>query len=114
MRPPRSILYTRPTPIPKPARQRQANSDHHAFNEGNAGNERNLWNNALSGPTNYVGLGRYLHYRQDMFSHKGFSSSWYGQFGYNGVDWPVFGGPVVDNTSHDTGKAAEMVAATWR
>jgi len=86
------------------ARQRQANSDYHAFNQGNTGNQQNLWNNALKGPTNYVGLGRYLHYLQDKFSHRGFYNSAYGQ---------LTGGFAVDDTNNDVGKAAQMASSTW-
>jgi len=95
------------------ARQRKANSDYHAFNKGNNGNLANLRNNSLSGNSNYVGLGMYLHYLQDSYSHKDFSNSYYGQAGSNGTDYPIIGGLVVDNTNHDVGKAAQMASATW-
>jgi hypothetical protein len=94
-------------------RQRRVNSDYHAFNSGNNGNLDNLRNAALGGSANYVALGRYLHYLQDAYSHRGFSNPYIGQAGSNGTDWPGFGGLVVDNTNHDVGKAAEMANATW-
>jgi RHS repeat-associated protein len=94
-------------------RQRAANSDFHAFNSGNNANLSNLRAGALGGETNFNALGKYLHYQQDAFSHKGFSNPFIGQAGYNGRDLPGFGGLVVDHTNHDVGKAAEMAAATW-
>src|SRR5437773_11085701 len=50
------------------------------------------------------GLGRYLHYLQDTFSHAGFTNSVYGH---------LFGGHGPDKTSNDVGKAAQMSTATW-
>lgn len=93
--------------------QRQINSDFHAFNPGNNGNLTNLRNIAFRSAGTVGDLGRYLHYLQDSFSHRGFSSSLIGQAGSNGTDYPLFGGLVVDNTNHDVGKSAEMAGATW-
>lgn len=89
------------------------NSNFHAFNEGNLGNLNNLRSGAFANDADCGELGKYLHYLQDTFSHRGFSSSYIGQAGSNGSDFPGLGGLVVDNTNHDVGKAAEMVSATW-
>src|SRR5262249_975917 len=93
--------------------QRQINSELHAFNEGNTKNLSNLRNIAFSKSGTCGDLGKYLHYLQDTFSHRGFSSPYVGQAGSNGIDVPGFAGLVVDNTNHDVGKSAEMVSATW-
>ena len=90
--------------------QRQINSDLHAFNPGNNGNLTNLRNIAFGRGSGYGDLGRYLHYLQDTFSHRGFSSAYYGQAGaILSLDNPL----AVDFTNHDVGKAAEMAGATW-
>jgi RHS repeat-associated protein len=93
-------------------RQRRVNSGNHAF-DVELRDLGNLWSGALAGPANYVGFGRYLHYVQDTFSHRGFSNTFIGQFGSNGTDVPFFGGFLVDNTNHSVGKSAQMAAATW-
>jgi uncharacterized protein RhaS with RHS repeats len=59
---------------------------------------------SLKGCPNYVGLGRYLHYLQDTFSHEGYTNSVYGHL-------PGFHSP--DKTANDVGKAAQMARATW-
>jgi RHS repeat-associated protein len=84
--------------------QRQINSDYHAFNSGNNGNLNNLRNIAVGRGSSYGDLGRYLHYLQDTFSHRGFYSPVYGQ---------LTGGFAVDDTNNDVGKSAEMAGATW-
>jgi hypothetical protein len=48
-----------------------------------------------------------------MFSHRGYSNSIIGQLGFNGVDLPLFGGLVVDNTNHDLAKSEDMARATF-
>lgn len=95
------------------SRQRDANSNNHGFNEGNDANLSNLRSAAMSGGMNFVAAGRYLHYLQDTYSHRGFNNSWYGQYGSNGYDVPFFGGFVVDNTNHDLAKSEEMARATF-
>ncbi|HLN99780.1 MAG TPA: RHS repeat-associated core domain-containing protein, partial [Pyrinomonadaceae bacterium] len=92
-------------------KHRRTNSDNHAFNPGNEGNLSNL--RQAAGPRNYVAIGRYLHYLQDTFSHRGFYNAKYGQLGFNGVDLPILGGFVVDNTNHDVMKAEDMARATF-
>jgi RHS repeat-associated protein len=93
--------------------QASQNNDYHAFN---------LWVNSRMGELraaavckdhNYVGMGRYLHFLQDTYSHSGFQSSMYGQFGFNGVDFPVIGGFVVDNTNWHPEKSDEMARNTF-
>ena len=63
-----------------------------------------LWRRAVNGCPNYVGLGQYLHYLQDTFSHAGYTNSIYGHA--PGGHWP-------DKTASDPGKAAQMASATW-
>ncbi len=87
--------------------QRQINSDYHAFNSGNNGNLSNLRNIAFGRGGTYGDLGRYLHYLQDTFSHRGFGNPVIGQ---GQALWDILS---VDYTNHDVGKAAEMAGATW-
>lgn len=94
-------------------RQRRANSDSHAFNPGNQGNLSNLRDAAMSEKANYVRFGRYLHYLQDTYSHRGFENSLYGQAGYNGRDFPIIGFFLVDNTNNNLGSSEEMARATF-
>ena len=58
----------------------------------------------MTGRTNYVGLGRYLHYLQDTFAHAGFDSAYYG----HGLDlhYP-------DKTDSDVNKTVRMAVSTW-
>ncbi len=58
----------------------------------------------MNGNTNYVGLGRYLHYLQDTFSHSGYDSSSYGHL----LDLHY-----VDKTDSDVEKALRMAVSTW-
>jgi hypothetical protein len=89
------------------------NNDSHAFNLWANSRLSELRNLAMCGDRNYVGMGRYLHFFQDTYSHSGFQSSMYGQFGFNGVDFPGFGGFVVDNTSWHPEKSDEMARNTF-
>ena len=87
-------------------RQREINAKYHALHEGSHQPYLdNLWNSAMVGKANYVGFGRYLHYRQDMFSHAAYPNSVYGH-----LFSPLH---AADKTRNDVGKAAEMAAATW-
>ncbi len=92
---------------------RQANSDNHSFNEGNIGNLSNLRAAAFDGTTNYIALGRYLHYLQDTYSHRGFENPVYGQLGFNGHDFPIVAGFFVDNTNYHLSNSEEMARATF-
>ena len=107
-------LIPGPVPLPIPDRFIQdKNAVFHGFNPGNAQFLKERWNVACSGNLNYVGLGRLLHYLQDTFSHQGFENSTIGQAGFNGVDPPLFGGLVVDNTNWNPGKSADMARNTF-
>jgi RHS repeat-associated protein len=57
-------------------KQRGQNRDYHAPHpsaQPGVGSPE-LWKEAMNGPTNYVGLGRHLHYLQDTFSHDGYQN----------------------------------------
>ena len=88
------------------------NAEFHAFNPGNHVFMNSHWKDACSGKANYVGMGRLLHYLQDTFSHGGFENPVIGQTGFNGVDPPIIGGLVVDNTNWDISKSADMARNT--
>jgi RHS repeat-associated protein len=92
---------------------RQRNSEHHGFNPGNEGNLSHLRALAEIGGMNYVAFGQYLHYLQDTYSHRGFENSWYGQFGFNGHDFPFFAGFFVDHTNYNLDSSEEMARATF-
>lgn len=59
----------------------------------------------MNGSTNIVGLGVYLHYLQDTFSHAGYTNDEYGH---------SLGTHSVDKTFNNVPKAQSMVAATWK
>lgn len=59
----------------------------------------------MRGPTNLVGLGRYLHYLQDTFSHSGYESDTYGH---------LFALHYYDKTNSDVPRAIRMAGATWK
>ena len=87
--------------------QRWQNRTYHALHPGAAEGVGSpmLWQEAMNGPTNYVGLGRYLHYLRDTFSHAGYDSDTYGHlaaFHY------------YDKTDSDVLKAMRMAHATWK
>jgi RHS repeat-associated protein len=86
-------------------KQMEQNMDYHALHGlDHKPFLNNLWEQATDGPTNYVGLGRYLHYVQDTFSHAGFTNPRYGH---------LFGTHAADKTDEDVFKALRMVGATW-
>jgi RHS repeat-associated protein len=89
------------------------NGYNHAFTQYVNSRSNDLRSAAQSTTHNYVGVGRYLHFLQDTFSHRGFSNSVIGQFGFNGVDLPFFGGFVVDHTNHEIEKSEEMARTTF-
>ena len=93
--------------------QALSNADNHAFTNWANSRLNELRQSALSTTHNYVGMGRYLHFLQDTFSHSGYQNMILGQFGFNGVDVPFFGGFVVDNTNHDLQKSEEMARSTF-
>ena len=93
--------------------QAQRNNDSHAFNLWVNSRLRELRDAAVCNAHNYVGMGRYLHFLQDTYSHAGFQSSMYGQFGFNGVDFPVIGGFFVDNTNWHLERSDEMARNTF-
>jgi hypothetical protein len=87
--------------------QQQANIDYHAIHGG--GHQPYLdmhWNRAIAGGGNLNSFGIYLHYLQDMFSHRGFIDPLYGHS-------PAHGGSHADDkTDDDVDKAMEMARAT--
>lgn len=88
-------------------RQRQQNRDYHDLHPGNFEGQGSpgLWQQAMSGQTNYVGLGQYLHHLQDSFSHAGFESD---------VTGHLRRLHYYDKTASDVPRALRMAGATWR
>ena len=84
--------------------QRLKNMNYHALHSGAHQTHLDGLRNAAMNGNNYVGLGRYLHYLQDTYSHRGYTHSSYGH---------LVGSHKVDKTATDPGKAADMVRATW-
>ncbi|HVI70243.1 MAG TPA: hypothetical protein VM656_02005, partial [Pyrinomonadaceae bacterium] len=89
------------------AKQQRQNRDYHALHPGSQEGQGSpdLWQQAMAGRTNYVGLGRYLHYLQDTFSHAGYHSDVYGHAGAL---------HYYDKTATDVPKAMRMAGATWK
>jgi hypothetical protein len=58
----------------------------------------------MSGPSNLVGLGQYMHYLQDSYSHTGFESDIIGHATHL---------HYYDKTASDIPKALRMAAGTW-
>jgi RHS repeat-associated protein len=83
------------------------NAKYHALSpdarEGQGSPE--LWQEAMSSSTNYVGLGRDLHYLQDSYSHAGYSDS---TCGHGCLDWHF-----PDKTANDVAKTVRMAQQTW-
>jgi RHS repeat-associated protein len=88
-------------------RQRQQNRDYHDLQPGNHEGQGSpaLWQQAMKGSTNYVGLGQYLHHLQDSFSHAGYESDTFGHAGAL---------HYYDKTASDVPKALRMAGATWK
>jgi len=86
--------------------QRTQNREYHDLQPGNHEGQGSpeLWQQAMNGPTNYVGLGRYLHFLQDSFSHAGYESD---------VNGHLSGGHYYDKTDSDVPRALRMAGATW-
>lgn len=89
--------------------QRDINAYYHALHPGSHLPYLTAhWNNASFGRRgNPSGLGIYLHYLQDMYSHEGFTDARWGHS-------PRYGGTHnTDKTSSDVSKAMKMARATW-
>jgi RHS repeat-associated protein len=86
--------------------QRQQNRFYHDLHRGNyeGVGSPELWQQAMAGRTNYVALGRYLHYLQDSFSHAGFQSDVIGHLSRM---------HYYDKTASDVPRALRMAGATW-
>jgi RHS repeat-associated protein len=87
-------------------RQRAVNAFYHALHPGSHQPFLDAhWKNAtMGGGGNLAGLGIYLHYLQDIFSHKGYTNSKWGH---------ASGFHAVDKTDDDVPKAMDMARATW-
>jgi hypothetical protein len=88
--------------------QQQRNIDYHGLHEGSHQPYLGMhWANATSGSNgNLGGMGIYLHYLQDTFSHRGFTDPLYGHS-------PLHSGNHADDkTDTDVGKTVEMARAT--
>jgi RHS repeat-associated protein len=88
------------------ARQRWQNARFHALHPGAREGVGSLvlWQQAIKDSNNYVGLGRYLHYLQDTFSHSGYDNAFYGH---------VLDLHYVDKTDNDVEKTVRMAQSTW-
>ena len=88
------------------ASQRSQNIYNHGLSQGSYEGRENqdLRRQSRNGRTNYIGLGSYLHYYQDSYSHAGYESSFIGH-GYMG-HYP-------DYTNSDVEKALRMADATF-
>lgn len=99
----------RPVADPRPNyRQQQANIDYHAFHGGDHQPFLDMhWKKATLGTGGDLGgMGIYLHYLQDMFSHFGYTDPLYGHS-------PAHGGNHADDkTDEDVEKAIGMARAT--
>ncbi|HEV7745843.1 MAG TPA: RHS repeat-associated core domain-containing protein [Pyrinomonadaceae bacterium] len=86
--------------------QRRQNRDNHDLQPGNHEGQMSpeLWRQAMTGRTNYVGLGQALHFLQDSFSHAGFESDMVGHL--SRIHY-------YDKTDSDAPRALRMAAATW-
>lgn len=98
-------------------KQRLQNELFHALHPGSHAPYLNYhWNNALAygSAGNYVGLGIYLHYFQDTYSHDGFTDS---KWGHSPMytdprDFPPLATHNTDKTSFDVDKAMRMARDT--
>jgi RHS repeat-associated protein len=115
----------------KTARQRRVNAEYHALHPGaeeGVGSPA-LWRDATRGNASLYrevssagtqalihdlsGLGTYLHYLQDTFSHAGFTNS---TWGHSPISWlygDKGGTHSTDKTDYDVPKAMRMAGATW-
>jgi RHS repeat-associated protein len=93
--------------------QQQRNMDDHALHPGSHQPYLDrLWRSSTSGEMrtlrgeidNLMGLGAYLHYLQDMFSHEGYTNPSWGHWYSHGPD----------KTNADVPKAMRMAGATWK
>jgi RHS repeat-associated protein len=82
------------------------NTLYHALHDGAAQGvgAPDLWAASLRGNANYVGLGRYLHYLQDTFSHATYNNSNYGH---------LFGTHKTDKTATNPEKTLRMAKSTF-
>ncbi len=132
-----SDQYTDENPATAPAAgtteaQRQRNIKYHALHPGaqEGLGSPELWADATRGNASLYrevssagiqalvndlsGLGTYLHYLQDTFSHNGFTNS---TWGHSPISWlygDKGGTHATDKTNHDVPKAMRMAGATWR
>ncbi|MFL6230732.1 MAG: DUF6765 family protein [Pyrinomonadaceae bacterium] len=98
-------------------KQQQANMDYHALHPGDHQPYLDsLWNKATNGSSSSLdgyldsleGLGTYMHYLQDTFSHDGFTDPLYGHSPFHGATHGA------DKTDSDVEKAMRMAEATWK
>ena len=101
-------LNTRPA-FGDTERQRQINAFYHGLHPGSHQPYLDAhWMNATMGRSGSLsGLGTYLHYLQDTFSHEGFTDPKWGHSPRHGATH------AVDKTDDDVPKALRMAGATW-
>jgi RHS repeat-associated protein len=90
-------------------RQRDVNALYHGLHPGShLPYLTTHWTNASMGNRgNLSGMGIYLHYLQDMFSHEGFTDP---EWGHSPIHLATHNS---DKTSNDVAKAMRMAHATW-
>jgi RHS repeat-associated protein len=95
--------------------QQTQNREYHDLKPGNHEGQISpgLWQQAMNGPTNYVGLGRYLHFLQDSFSHAGYTNDAWGHSPVSVLYGDKGGTHTADKTNYDVEKAMRMAGATW-
>ncbi len=87
-------------------KQRHINALYHGFHPGSHKPYLDQhWSNATKGDGSLSGLGIYLHYLQDAFSHQTFSDPY---CGHGCFDWHYH-----DKTDSDYHKAVTMAQETW-
>ena len=98
------------------AQQQEQNRKYHDLQPGNYEGQVSpqLWQEAMNGRTNYVGLGRHLHFLQDSFSHAGFTNDAWGHSPLSVFYGDRGGTHTADKTNYDVERAMRMAGATWR
>lgn len=106
-----------PATLPGPG-ESEKNTKYHALHPGarQGVGSPELWNESLKGSFNIIGLGNYLHYLQDTFSHSGYTDpeDGHGPFGLENGDSFNRGNHVVDKTYYDVPKTLRMAYSTWK
>lgn len=97
-------------------KQRMQNRVFHALHPGAAEGmgSPTLWRGAMNDANQHQGIGRYLHYLQDTFSHAGYTDDKRGHSPLNLRSGGPWGDHSNDKTAYDMEKARRMTEGTWR